>query len=122
MARYTGPTCKLARRDGVDLELKSQARGLESKCKLNQLPGTTGVNETDETIRPTLCSCARSRKSGVSTVYLNASSVIITSWLQNRKAPRVKTCCACWKARPGQCRLPDGICGNPRPGPADGIA
>ena len=22
MARYTGPTCKLARREGVDLELK----------------------------------------------------------------------------------------------------
>ena len=39
MARYTGPTCKLARREGVDLELKSPARGLESKCKLNQLPG-----------------------------------------------------------------------------------
>jgi small subunit ribosomal protein S4 len=39
MARYVGPTCKLARREGVDLELKSPARGLESKCKLNQLPG-----------------------------------------------------------------------------------
>jgi small subunit ribosomal protein S4 len=39
MARYIGPTCKLARREGVDLELKSPARGLESKCKLAQLPG-----------------------------------------------------------------------------------
>ena len=42
MARYTGPTCKLARREGVDLELKSPARGLESKCKLNQPPGQHG--------------------------------------------------------------------------------
>ena len=42
MARYIGPTCKLARREGVDLELKSTARGLESKCKLNQLPGQHG--------------------------------------------------------------------------------
>ena len=42
MARYTGPTCKLARREGVDLELKSPARGLESKCKLNQAPGQHG--------------------------------------------------------------------------------
>ena len=42
MARYTGPTCKLARREGVDLELKSPARGLESKCKLNQPPGQQG--------------------------------------------------------------------------------
>lgn len=42
MARYIGPTCKLARREGVDLELKSPSRGLESKCKLNQLPGQHG--------------------------------------------------------------------------------
>ena len=39
MARYIGPTCKLARREGVDLGLKSPARGLDSKCKLNQPPG-----------------------------------------------------------------------------------
>ena len=42
MARYTGPTCKLARREGTDLGLKSPARGLESKCKLAQLPGQHG--------------------------------------------------------------------------------
>ncbi|NIP18952.1 MAG: 30S ribosomal protein S4 [Xanthomonadales bacterium] len=42
MARYTGPTCKLARREGVDLGLKSPARGLESKCKLAQPPGQHG--------------------------------------------------------------------------------
>ena len=44
MARYTGPTCKLARREGVDLELKSPARGLESKCKLSQPPGQHGAS------------------------------------------------------------------------------
>lgn len=44
MARYTGPTCKLARREGVDLGLKSPARGLESKCKLNQVPGQHGAS------------------------------------------------------------------------------
>jgi len=42
MARYIGPTCKLARREGVDLGLKSPARGLESKCKLGQVPGQHG--------------------------------------------------------------------------------
>lgn len=42
MARYTGPTCKLARREGTDLGLKSPARGLESKCKLAQPPGQHG--------------------------------------------------------------------------------
>lgn len=42
MARYIGPTCKLARREGTDLGLKSPARGLESKCKLGQAPGHHG--------------------------------------------------------------------------------
>lgn len=39
MARYIGPTCKLARREGTDLFLKSPARSLESKCKIDRLPG-----------------------------------------------------------------------------------
>ena len=39
MARYTGPTCKLARREGVDLMLKSSSRPLEQKCKLKTPPG-----------------------------------------------------------------------------------
>lgn len=39
MARYIGPTCKLARREGVDLGLKSRSRSLETKCKLDKQPG-----------------------------------------------------------------------------------
>ena len=39
MARYIGPTCKLARREGTDLFLKSGIRPLESKCKLEKTPG-----------------------------------------------------------------------------------
>src|SRR3970040_82345 len=39
MARYRGPTCKLARREGTDLFLKSGIRPLESKCKLEVPPG-----------------------------------------------------------------------------------
>ena len=42
MARYTGPTCKLARREGADLNLKSPARAIDSKCKLEQKPGQHG--------------------------------------------------------------------------------
>jgi small subunit ribosomal protein S4 len=42
MARYLGPKCKLSRREGVDLFLKSRARGLESKCKLEKIPGQHG--------------------------------------------------------------------------------
>jgi len=39
MARYLGPTCKLSRREGTDLFLKSGVRPLESKCKLEVPPG-----------------------------------------------------------------------------------
>jgi small subunit ribosomal protein S4 len=42
MARYLGPTCKLARREGADLSLKSPARAIDSKCKLEQKPGQHG--------------------------------------------------------------------------------
>lgn len=41
MARYLGPTCKLARREGTDLFLKSGIKPLDSKCKLETLPGAT---------------------------------------------------------------------------------
>jgi small subunit ribosomal protein S4 len=43
MARYIGPTCKLARREGADLSLKSPGRALDSKCKLEQKPGQHGA-------------------------------------------------------------------------------
>ncbi|MEM6641041.1 MAG: 30S ribosomal protein S4 [Pseudomonadota bacterium] len=39
MARYLGPTCKLARREGTDLFLKSGVRPLDSKCKSEVPPG-----------------------------------------------------------------------------------
>ena len=39
MARYLGPKCKLSRREGTDLFLKSGVRPLESKCKLEVPPG-----------------------------------------------------------------------------------
>ncbi|MDB2544097.1 30S ribosomal protein S4 [Woeseiaceae bacterium] len=42
MARYTGPKCKLSRREGTDLFLKSGVRPLESKCKLEVPPGGAG--------------------------------------------------------------------------------
>jgi len=41
MARYLGPKCKLSRREGTDLFLKSGVRPLDSKCKLETPPGTT---------------------------------------------------------------------------------
>ena len=45
MARYRGPTCKLARREGTDLYLKSGFRSLSEKCKLTVTPGVHGPTQ-----------------------------------------------------------------------------
>ncbi|HHC75219.1 MAG TPA: 30S ribosomal protein S4 [Thiothrix sp.] len=42
MARYTGPSCKLSRREGTDLFLKSRGASIENKCKFDKLPGQHG--------------------------------------------------------------------------------
>jgi len=43
VARYIGPKCKLSRREGTDLYLKSGIRPLESKCNLETPPGMQGA-------------------------------------------------------------------------------
>jgi small subunit ribosomal protein S4 len=47
MARYTGATCRIARRYGKNLEFKS--RDLETKCKLSTPPGQHGQRRRRET-------------------------------------------------------------------------
>ncbi len=42
MARYLGPKCKLSRREGTDLFLKSGVRPFENKCKSEVIPGQHG--------------------------------------------------------------------------------
>src|SRR5690554_5652319 len=42
MARYLGPKCKLSRREGTDLFLKSGIRSLDDKCKAETKPGQHG--------------------------------------------------------------------------------
>ena len=43
MARYIGPKCKLSRREGTDLYLKSGLRPLDQKCNLETPPGMQGA-------------------------------------------------------------------------------
>lgn len=42
MARYIGPKCKLARREGTDLFLKSGVKPIDAKCNVNTVPGMHG--------------------------------------------------------------------------------
>ena len=44
MARYTGPRCKLMRREKLDLSLVSSRKSADIKCKLATLPGQHGAN------------------------------------------------------------------------------
>jgi len=43
MARYRGPSLRLSRREGTDLQLKSGIRAIESKCKMDTVPGVHGA-------------------------------------------------------------------------------
>ena len=43
MARYTGPRCKLMRREGIDLSLVSSRKSADAKCKLASAPGQHGA-------------------------------------------------------------------------------
>lgn len=45
MARYLGPKCRIMRSLGIDLSLKSRIREIETKCKINNLPGQHGSNK-----------------------------------------------------------------------------
>jgi len=45
MARYLGPKCRIMRSLGMDLSLKSRIREIETKCKINNLPGQHGSNK-----------------------------------------------------------------------------
>ncbi len=46
MARYIGPKCKLSRREGTDLGLKSGAKAIDSKCDMHTAPGQHGGRRT----------------------------------------------------------------------------
>ncbi|PCS22152.1 30S ribosomal protein S4 [Candidatus Enterovibrio escicola] len=43
MARYLGPKLKLSRREGSDLFLKSGVRSIDTKCKIDNIPGVHGA-------------------------------------------------------------------------------
>lgn len=43
MARYLGPKLKLSRREGTDLFLKSGVRAIDTKCKIDNVPGVHGA-------------------------------------------------------------------------------
>ena len=114
MARYLGPKCKLSRREGTDLFLKSGIRPLESKCKLDVPPGGACCKR-----RPRLSDYGMQLREKAETAsYVRCAGTTVPKLLQERlpslKAQRVKTCCVCSKGRLGQCCLSHGFRINSR--------
>ena len=85
MARYIGPKCKLMRREGTDLYLKSRVRSVDSKCNMEKVPVSRAT--VVAACPTTACSCAKSRKSAVSTVCSSASSATTTRKRTATKGP-----------------------------------
>jgi len=50
MARYIGPKCKLSRREGRDLLLKSGIRSHDSKCKSETFQGNMAGRDALESL------------------------------------------------------------------------
>ena len=90
MARYTGPTCKLARREGTDLFLKSGVKPLDAKCKVSVVPGEHGQRRG----RLSDYAVQLREKQKVRRIYgvLERSSAFIIKKLCLQKVPREKIC------------------------------
>ncbi len=91
MARYLGPTCKLSRREGTDLQLKSGSRALESKCKAETVPGVHGARRgrlSDYGLQ-----LREKQKFVVFTAFLKNNSVTTTKTRRVSKVQQVKTFC-----------------------------
>lgn len=90
MARYTGPKCKLARREGTDLFLKSARRAIDSKCKLDTKPGQHGAKNTR--LSDYGVQLREKQKFAAFMVFSNVSSANTLLRLLVAKARQAKTC------------------------------
>jgi small subunit ribosomal protein S4 len=95
MARYVGPTCKLARREGVDLGLKSRARALETKCNMEKVPGQS----EDRRRRLSDYGIQLREKQKVRRMY-GVMEKQFRNYYKKRpgRARPVRTCCSCSRA------------------------
>ncbi len=61
MAKFTGSKCKLMRREGTDLYLKSGSRSLDTKCNLEKNQVKLVMLEEQKTLT-THCSFVKNKK------------------------------------------------------------
>lgn len=96
MARYIGPKCKLSRREGTDLFLKSGVRALESKCNIEAAPGIHGQRRGRQSDYGTQLR----EKQKVRRIYgvLERQFSGYYKAAAGKKALLVRTCCNCSSA------------------------
>lgn len=96
MARYIGPKCKLSRREGTDLFLKSGVRALESKCNIEAAPGIHGQRRGRQSDYGTQLR----EKQKVRRIYgvLERQFRGYYQAAASKKAQPVRTCCNCSSA------------------------
>ncbi len=103
MARYIGPTCKLARREGADLgpEDRPLARSTPS-ASWSSKPGQHGRTSGASASCPTTALQLR-EKQKVKRMYGRAGEVSSATTYEEGRRPRratpAKTCCSCWRSR-----------------------
>ena len=99
MARYIGPTCKLARREGADLGPQERRRARSTpSASSSRSPASTAPPAPQAASCPTTPpSCARSRRSSACTACWSASSATTTRRPRPRRATPARTCCSCWR-------------------------
>ena len=118
MARYIGPTCKLARREGADLSLKSPARAIDSKCKLEQKPGQHGAVAKKGKLSDYATQLAREAEGQA---HLRLARAPVPRLLHQgcpQEGQHRRNAAADARTAPRQRRLPHGFRGHPSRRPA----
>ncbi len=114
MARYLGPKCKLSRREGTDLFLKSGVKSLGIEVQAGVPPGGIRGERRGRRCPTTACSCARSRSCAACTASLKDSSANYHIKATGRPGARRFDPVAAAGRPPRQRGVPHGISRRPR--------
>ena len=118
MARYTGPVCRLCRREGMKLFLKGE-RCYTEKCaieKRNTAARPARQVAQGEAASATASSCARSRRSSASTACSRTSSAATSSRRRRHRGVTGVMLLQSARDAPRQRRLPPRLRHLARPG------
>ena len=109
MARYLGPKCKLSRREGTDLFLKSARRSLDDKCKLDSQARPARRASRPRTSDYGTAAAREAEAHAACTACSSASSARYFDEADRRKGTTGENLLQLLESPPGQRRLPHGL-------------